>query len=39
MVREGLTPKEVMARSDRSPTEIEDTVRDLVRRRVLLLSA
>jgi CheY-like chemotaxis protein len=39
LVRQGLTPKEVIARSDRSPTEIEETVRDLVRRRVLRLSA
>lgn len=39
LVRQGLTPKEVIAKSDRSPTEIEETVRDLVRRRVLRLSA
>ncbi len=39
LMRQGLTPKEVIARSDRSPTEIEETVRDLVRRRVLRLSA
>ncbi len=37
--RQGLTPKEVIAKSDRSPMEIEETVRDLVRRRVLRLSA
>lgn len=38
LLRQGLTPKEVIARSERSPTEIEQTVRDLVRRRVLRLS-
>ena len=39
LVRQGLTPREVIARADRSPTDVEETVRDLVRRRVLRLSA
>ena len=38
LLRQGLTPKEVIARSEFSPMEIERTVRDLVRRRVLRLS-
>ena len=35
---ERLTPREVLARVDTSPLEIEETVRDLVRRGVLTLS-
>ena len=38
LLRDGLTPKEVIARSDKSPMEVERTLRDLVRRRVLRLS-
>lgn len=38
LVRQGLPPREVLARLDRSPMEIEATIRDLVRRRVLRLS-
>jgi len=39
LVRKGLTPREVIAASNRSPMEVEDTLRDLVRRRVITLSA
>jgi CheY-like chemotaxis protein len=39
LVKQGLTPCEVLARVEMSPTEVEDTLRDLVRRRVLQLSA
>jgi CheY-like chemotaxis protein len=39
LLRQGLTPKDVIAKSEHSPMEIERTVRDLVRRRVLKLSA
>ncbi|MBI5544960.1 MAG: response regulator [Deltaproteobacteria bacterium] len=38
LIRQGLTPKEVIATSEFSPMDIEQTVRDLVRRRVLRLS-
>jgi DNA-binding response OmpR family regulator len=38
LIRQGLTPKEVIAKSERSPMDVERTVRDLVRRRVLRLS-
>jgi DNA-binding response OmpR family regulator len=39
LVRQGLPPREVIARSDRSPLDVEDTLRDLVRRRVIRLTA
>ena len=38
LVRQGLTPREVIAKSTKSPTEVEETVRDLFRRRVLRLA-
>ncbi len=38
MIRSGKTPKEVMAEGQQSPMDIEQVVRDLVRRRVLKLS-
>ncbi len=38
LVRQGMTPREVIATSDRSPMDIEETMRDLVRRRVVRLS-
>lgn len=39
LFHEGLTPREVIARGERSPTDVEDTLRDLVRRGVLRLTA
>lgn len=39
MVRQGMTPREVIANSEMSPMDIEETMRDLVRRRVIRLSA
>ncbi|HEY3449332.1 MAG TPA: response regulator [Myxococcales bacterium] len=38
LIRAGKTPKEVIAQGQQSPMEIEQVVRDLVRRRVLKLS-
>lgn len=38
MVRQGLTPREVISRCESSPLEVEDTLRDLVRRRVLRIN-
>jgi CheY-like chemotaxis protein len=38
LVRQGMTPREVIAHASLSPTEIEETLRDLFRRRVLRLS-
>lgn len=38
LIKAGMTPKEAIARSEFSPTEVEQVVRDLVRRRVLRLS-
>lgn len=38
LIRGGKTPKEVIAGAEQSPMEVEQVVRDLVRRRVLKLS-
>ena len=38
MVKQGMTPREILSSSERSPSEIEETLRDLVRRRVLRLN-
>jgi len=38
LIRQGKTPKDILAQTDLSPTDIEQVVRDLVRRRVLRLS-
>ncbi|MGI5861837.1 MAG: response regulator [Myxococcales bacterium] len=37
LVRQGLTPREVIASSSKSPTEVEETIRDLFRRKVVRL--
>ena len=37
LVRQGLTPREVIAHSSKSPTEVEETIRDLFRRKVVRL--
>ncbi|MFN7133648.1 MAG: response regulator transcription factor, partial [Myxococcales bacterium] len=39
MVRQGLTPRQVIAQSDASPMDVEETMKDLVRRRVVRISA
>ncbi len=39
LVRQGLTPREVVSKANKSPLEVEDTLRDLVRRRVIKLQA
>jgi DNA-binding response OmpR family regulator len=39
LVRQGMTPREVVSKATMSPLEVEDTLRDLVRRRVLRLQA
>ena len=38
LIRQGKTPKQVIAKGEQNPMEVEQVVRDLVRRRVLKLS-